>query len=124
LPKKLPTFTIGKWTTSWARIPNSIKLTNLTKLQEVPSTSPSKIIFVEEIFQDISKQMLETNYTLNLGQLIKITIDLKKYLWQKMKTNKPDMNTKAVNEKAITFVVLDISTTIVAIYNHMAIIQV
>ncbi len=41
-----------------------------------------------------------------------------------MKTNKPDMNTKAVNEKAITFVVLDISTTIVAIYNHMAIIQV
>jgi hypothetical protein len=29
-----------------------------TKLQEVPFTFPSKIIYVEEIFQDINKQML------------------------------------------------------------------
>ncbi len=33
--------------------------------------------------------MLETSYTLNLGKLIKIAPNLKKYLWKKMKTNKP-----------------------------------
>jgi len=31
---------------------------------------------MEQIFQDISKQMLETTYTLRLGQLLKITLDL------------------------------------------------
>jgi hypothetical protein len=50
---------------------SSTKPTKPTKLQEVPSTSLSKIIFVEGIFQDINKQMLETNYTLNLGKLLK-----------------------------------------------------
>jgi hypothetical protein len=62
--------------TNWARMPSSIEPGNPTKLQEIPSTSPSKTIFVDEIFQDINKQMLETNYTLNLGQLIKITSNL------------------------------------------------
>jgi hypothetical protein len=51
--------------------------------------SQSKLISIEEIFQDISRQMLETNYTLNLGQLLKIIFELKRYLWQKMKPNKP-----------------------------------
>jgi hypothetical protein len=41
-----------------------------------------------------------------------------------MKTNKPRMNTKVENEKTTTYVVLDISTTLVAIDDHMAIIQV
>jgi hypothetical protein len=54
-----------------------IKHLEPTKLQEVPSTFPSKNISMEEIFQDINKQMLETSCTLNLGQLIKITLDLK-----------------------------------------------
>jgi hypothetical protein len=31
---------------------------------------------MEQIFQDINKQMLETTYTLRLGQLLKITLDL------------------------------------------------
>jgi hypothetical protein len=43
--------------------------------------------------------MLKTNYTLNLGHLIKITPNLKKYLWQKMKIDKPQMNIKAINKK-------------------------
>jgi len=34
------------------------------------------------------------------------------------------MNTRAVNEKATTFVVPDISTIVVAIDNHMVVIQV
>ncbi len=33
----------------------------------------NKLIFMEEIFYDISKQMLKTNYTLRLGQLLKIS---------------------------------------------------
>jgi hypothetical protein len=68
--------------------------------------------------------MLETSYTLNLGQLIKITPNLKKYLWHKMKTNKPHMNIEVMNEKVTTFVVLSISIIVVAINNHVAIIQV
>jgi hypothetical protein len=43
------------------------------------------------IFQDISKHMLETTYTIRLGQLLKITPDLKKYMWQKLKPKKPNI---------------------------------
>jgi hypothetical protein len=41
-----------------------------------------------------------------------------------MKIDKPHMNTMAINEEAITSIVLDINTTLVAIDNHTAIIQV
>jgi hypothetical protein len=61
LPLDLPTLSTGKWTTNWASMPNLAKPTKATKLQEVPSISPSKVIHVEEIFQDINKQMLETS---------------------------------------------------------------
>jgi hypothetical protein len=57
--------------------------------------------------------MLEINYNLNFGQLIKIAPDLKKYLWYKMKIDKPQMNTKVVNEKANTYVVPNINTVVV-----------
>jgi len=33
-------------------------------------------MFMEQKFQDISGQMLETTYILKLGQLMKITLDL------------------------------------------------
>jgi hypothetical protein len=49
-----------------------------------------KVMFMEQIFQDISRQMLETAYTLKLSQLLKITLDLKKYMWQKLKPKKPN----------------------------------
>jgi hypothetical protein len=42
--------------------------------------SQEKLIVLEEIVLDISKQMLEKNYILNLGQLFKITPEFKKYL--------------------------------------------
>ncbi len=41
-----------------------------------------------------------------------------------MKTNKPQMNTKVVNEKAATSAVCDINITTMAIDNCMAVIQV
>ncbi len=67
---------------------------------------------MEEIFQDINKQMLEISYTLNTGQFLKV------------KVNKLHINTKPMNEKTIAIVVLDISTTIVVIDNHIIVIHV
>ncbi len=81
LPPNLQNFSIREWTTSWADMPSSSEPTKSTKFQEIPSTSPSEIISMEETFQDISKPMLETTYTLNLRQLIKIVPNMKKYLW-------------------------------------------
>jgi hypothetical protein len=43
------------------------------------------MITIEENFLDIDKQMLETSYNLHLGQLLKIALKFKKYLWQKLK---------------------------------------
>jgi hypothetical protein len=83
LPLNLPTPSIGEWTTSWARMPSSTKPTKTTKLQEVHFKFPSKIIYEKEIFQDISKQMLETNYILNLGWLIKKNTRFEKILMAK-----------------------------------------
>ncbi len=48
---------------------------------------------------------METNYTVNLGELFKILPDLKKYLWQTIVSTKPTIN------KVITFVILDIGMT-------------
>jgi hypothetical protein len=41
----------------------------------------NKVMYMEQIFQDINKQMLETTYTLRLSQLLKITPNLNKYMW-------------------------------------------
>jgi hypothetical protein len=46
------------------------------KFQEVVN-SQGKLITIEEICLDIGKQMLKTSYTLNLGQLFKIVLELK-----------------------------------------------
>jgi hypothetical protein len=50
--------------------------------------SQEKLITIEENFIDIGKRMLETSYTLNLGQLLKIALESKRYLWQKLKLEK------------------------------------
>ncbi len=88
----------GESTTSQAGMPSLVELVEPTKLQEVPSTSPRKNILVEKIFQNISKQMLENSYTLNFEQLIKISPDLKKYVWQKLKVDNPQINIRPMNE--------------------------
>jgi hypothetical protein len=50
--------------------------------------SQKNLITIKEIFLDIGKQMLKTNDILNLGQLFKITHELKSYLLQKLKLKK------------------------------------
>jgi len=47
--------------------------------------SQEKLITVKEIFLDISKQILKSSYTLNLGQLLKI-VQVKKVYLAKAKT--------------------------------------
>jgi len=49
--------------------------------------------------------MLEMTYTLKLGQLPKITPNLKKYMWQKLKPEKPNIATKKISEPSVAIVV-------------------
>jgi hypothetical protein len=49
--------------------------------------------------------MLEITYTLKLGQLIKTTPNLKKYMWQKLKPKKPNIVTKLVSEPSVATMV-------------------
>jgi len=61
--------------------------------------SQKKMITIEEIFLDIGKQMLKASYTLNLGHLLKITPELKKYLWEKLKLEKIQNANRATIDK-------------------------
>ncbi len=64
------------------RFLTSIKGWNTSMHDTTPSIEPqkpqefiisqSKLILVKEVFQDINRQMFETNYNLNLGQLLKM----------------------------------------------------
>jgi hypothetical protein len=59
-----------------------------------------------------------------LGQLFKITLELKKYLWQKLKLEKTHNLNKETTNKQVVFSIPKVRTTTIAIDNHMAIIQV
>jgi len=59
-----------------------------------------------------------------LGQLFKIAPKLKKYMWQKLKLEKTRNVSKATTNKQVGSSILEVGTTIVAIDNHRAIIQV
>jgi hypothetical protein len=83
------------------------------------SLSPNpinKVMSMEQIFQDISKQMLEATYTLRLGQLLKITLDLKKYMRWKLKPKELNITIKMISELSVATLVethseLDTTTT-------------
>jgi hypothetical protein len=68
--------------------------------------------------------MLETSYTLNLGQLFKIALELKRYLWQKLKPEKIQNVSITTTDKQVCFSILEVGTTIVVINNYMIVIQV
>jgi hypothetical protein len=73
---------------------------------------------------DIGKQILETSYTLNLRQLLKINLELKRYLWQKLKLEKTHNVSKTTIKKQVGSSVPKVGTSIVVIDNHMVVIQV
>jgi hypothetical protein len=64
---------------------------------------------LEEILRDISKQVLEATYTLNLGQLLWVTLDIKHYIFN-LVPSKP--------------ILLKLKITSIAIDHQMTIIQV
>jgi len=78
-----------------------------------------EIITIEDIFLDIGKQMLETNHTLNLKHLLKIALELKKYLWQKPKLDKTQNLSKATIDKQLGFLTPKVGTIVVSIDNQM-----
>jgi hypothetical protein len=59
--------------------------------------------------------MLETSYTLNLGQLFKIAHELKWYLWQKLKPKKTQNVSTTTKDKQVGSLVLEIGIVVVTI---------
>jgi len=90
------------------------------------STNPiNKVMSMEQIFQDISKQRLEITYTLKLGQLLKITLNIKKNMWQKIKLEKKKKTIKQISKPSIATVVethSELNTTTIEVDNQMAVI--
>ncbi len=54
------------WNTTWLGMLNITPSIKTPKFQEFV-ISKNKLISIEEIFQSTNRQMLETNYILNLG---------------------------------------------------------
>jgi len=71
--------------------------------------------------------MLKTTHTLRLGQLLKITPNFEKHMWQKLKPRKPNITTKSISKLSLTIVIethSEIDTTTIEINNQMTLIQV
>jgi hypothetical protein len=68
--------------------------------------------------------MLEISYTLNLGQLLKIVLKLKRYLWHKLKLNKFHNPSRPNTKKQVNFLIPEVGTSIIIINNYMVVIQV
>jgi len=82
---------------------------------------------MEQIFQNINKQMMETIYTLMLSQLLKIPPDPKKYMWQKLKPGKPNKVIQMILEPSVATMMethFEIDIIIIEVDNRMAVIQV
>ncbi len=56
--------------------------------------------------------------------MLKIAHDLKRYLWQKLKPNKTQNLSRTTIEKQVSSIVPEVGTIVVAINNHMVVIQV
>jgi hypothetical protein len=56
--------------------------------------------------------MFKTSYTLNLGQLFKIILELKRHFWQKLKPEKTQNLSITTIEKQINFSIPEVRTTI------------
>ncbi len=62
---------------------------------------------------------------MKLGQLPKITLDLKEYIWQKLKPKKPNVTIKQISKPSVTTMVethSELYTSTIEVDNHMAII--
>jgi len=88
--------------------------------QSLSSSPINKVMFMEQKFQNINKQMLEMTYILKLNQLLMIAPNFFKYMWQKLKPEKPNIDTKQILETSVTIVVethFELDTTVIEIDN-------
>jgi hypothetical protein len=82
---------------------------------------------MEYIFQNINKQMMETTYTPKLGQLLKMALDFKKYIWQKLKREKPNITSKMISKPNVATMVethFEIDTAAIELDNQMVVIKI
>jgi hypothetical protein len=71
--------------------------------------------------------MMETTYTLRLSQLLNIAPNLKKYMWQKLKPEKPYITTKVISQPSVATVIetrFEVDITSLNVDNRMTVIQV
>jgi hypothetical protein len=65
-----------QWNTSWAKLPNfEVSIESIVS-QSLYASPINKVMSMEQIFQDINKEMLEITYILKISQLLKITPNL------------------------------------------------
>ncbi len=100
----------------------------LTRKRSKDYNNPiSMVMYLEQIFQDVNEQMLETTYTLRSSQLLKITPNFKKYMWQKLKLEKTNIVIQQMLEPSVATMVETYSkldTMAIEIDNQMVVIQV
>ncbi len=97
-------------------------ITPINAQKSLVMNSQGKLITIEKINLDIGKQMLETNYTVNLGKLLIITPKQNKYFWQKLNLKKTQNVNKATIMKQVGSLVPEVRTVVVVIDSHMEII--
>jgi len=68
--------------------------------------------------------MLKTSYILSLGQLLELTLELKRYFWQKLKLEKTLNLSRTTTKKQVGSLIPKVGIVVIAINNHMAVIQV
>jgi hypothetical protein len=69
--------------------------------------------------------MLDTTYTLRLGQLLKITPNLEKYMWLKLKLKKPNIITKMILEPSVATMIethFEVHITTIKVDNQIVVI--
>jgi hypothetical protein len=73
---------------NWVRLPNNSTTIKPGENNQIDETNKQPVILeqvttkktLKKILMDISKQVLETKYTLNLGQLLRMILDIKCYI--------------------------------------------
>jgi hypothetical protein len=94
-----------QWNRNWVGLPKVEVSTKPIVPQNLSIIPNNRIMSMKHTFQDISKHMMETTYTLRLSQLLKITPNLLKYMWQKLKLEKPNIINKIISKPNVTKVV-------------------
>ncbi len=117
-----PSTSMEGWNITQLGMPNTIPM-EAQKNQKIMK-SQEKLITIEESFLNISKQMLKTSYILSLGQLLELTLELKRYFWQKLKLEKTQNLSRTTTKKQVGSLVPKVGIVVIAINNHMAVIQV